>query len=219
MPFIGNFKNINSEKKYIKRIITNAKKFIYIEAQYIFSIYKNTVLNHLIKKILHNIVNNTDFIVIIVTNYIQLDIHNTYQRDIFIYKLYKYIKEIITFFSSKKISTKKLSEYFIITYFDDIKIHNKLIISEHEGCFTSSNFLSRSYLGSDLELGLLLDSKKSNTIIKLQLEKLFNVDTVAGIFKKPPTNMITNNIIPKINVFLKYYLLNTLSLGHINKQV
>ena len=96
LPFIGNFKNINSEQKYIKKIITNAKKFIYIEAQYIFSMHKNCVLNHLIKKILYNIVNNTDFIVIIVTNHIQLDIYNTYQKDIFIYKLYKYIKESYT---------------------------------------------------------------------------------------------------------------------------
>ena len=216
LPYIGNFRNVNNEITHIKHIINQANKYIYIESQYLFSYKKNTLLKTLLYKILSNIKNKKEFSVVICTNYIQLDISNVSQKNLFTTKLHKYIKEIIHLFKINDVSPNILKNYLSITYFNDIKIHNKLILSENMGCFTSSNFLSRSFKGNDIELGLLLDKANSEKIFNVQSKKLFNTNNIKNILKNAP-NLLINCPKQTLGQTNSSILLNIATLGTINK--
>uniref|UniRef100_A0A6C0EKE6 PLD phosphodiesterase domain-containing protein n=1 Tax=viral metagenome TaxID=1070528 RepID=A0A6C0EKE6_9ZZZZ len=218
LPYVGNFRNVNNEITHIKHIINQANKYIYIEAQYIFSYKKNTLLKTLLYKILSNIKDKKEFSVVISTNYIQLDISNVSQKNIFTTKLHKYIKEIIHLFKINNVSPNILKNYLSITYFNDIKIHNKMILNEHMGCFTSSNFLSRSFKGNDIELGLLLDKANSEKIFNVQSKKLFNTNNIKNILKTAP-NLLINCPKQTFGQTTTSILSNIVTLGTINKYV
>lgn len=204
--FYGNFFKINTEYKKIISLISNAKKSIFIENQWIDYSTKKTkkLFECLANKIIQKVKLKESFSVVIITNetypdmchknLIKLSITNLISCKIYTYYYKKLLfNSLIYFYKYLKTQlTDSQINNIVKIYFNkpNLLIHTKNFIIDHNKMlYGTANIWERSYTpGKDLELSIYLEGENVRNIekrIKQQYRKKSN---------KIKLSEITNNL-------------------------